>query len=126
MQNCGLLNGRPLLVAAAVARGRVGVLPMHYPSLSAKEAAPRIRSFHFSTQSNDTHQRYATIAHSTSLCRPTWWRWPGAVRPYSSLTERDVRRKVEDITTLFFEARELLGDAVRSYYDSLGQYAMHH
>ncbi|CAI8007757.1 hypothetical protein GBAR_LOCUS5360 [Geodia barretti] len=97
-----LLGNKLFLSSAALAaRRRVSV-----PCLSAG-------SIHLWSSSYN-HHRSRTTAPVRTTCRlkvVRWWCRPSQARFYCSITESEVRRRVEDISALFFEARELLGDA---------------
>ena len=104
-----LLGNKLFLSSAALAaRRRVSV-----PCLSAG-------SIHLWSSSYN-HHRSRTTAPVRTTCRlkvVRWWCRPSQARSYCSITESEVRRRVEDISALFFEARELLGDAVRALISS--------
>ena len=97
------------------ARTKCHTLPEHYHhSLSTNPLSLRIRSLHIPVKSSQSLQRVCSGSSSglPPHCRaPLTWQWRACY--CSSLSEGDLRKKVEEITALFFEARELLDDAVR-------------
>ena len=105
-----LLIDRRLLLTSVAAR----IFPFLPPSLPATaKLAPITRPLCLWATIN--HHRRTAGGPSSPAYRPgdVWRCWLGGTRSYCSLTDDDVRKEVEEITALFFEARELLDDAVR-------------
>ena len=59
---------------------------------------------------------YTPLTTSSTCLVPHALRAAGVTRLYCSLTESDVKKRVEKITELFFDARELLEDAVSTLH----------
>lgn len=70
------------------------------------------RAVHVISKSNLSRASHPTVLPLSSSL-PHKHSAVGTARHYCSLTDSDVKKRVEKITNIFFDARELLEDAVR-------------
>ena len=85
----------------------------HCPSLSVLWKRNLPKAFTVSLKpAHVGHWNSCKVVPAVTSCDPAYTEF-SVVRRYCNLSESDIKRKVDEITELFSDARELLDDAVR-------------